>query len=218
MSEIAATLSSASFFRGLPLSARERMSEVCRVRVFNRREVLFMEGAKAHAMYLLLSGCVQLRKTTAGGDETVIRTLQELETFAEVVLFEESRYPVTATALTDVRVLELPRADVRRLLDDRGFRDAFITMLMSRQRYLAERVGYLSAHDVEERFYLFVREQYGAATRITVNIPKKDIAAAIGATPETFSRLIQRLKATGALSWRGRTLALLHTPPPHNGE
>ena len=79
---------------------------------------------------------------------------------------------------------------------------------MTKQRYLAERVRYLTSYDVEERFWRFLREQFGEAERIEPGMSKKDIAAAIGATPQTFSRLTQRLKASGAISWDNNTIVL----------
>ena len=36
-----------------------------------------------------------------------------------------------------------------------------------------------------------------------------DIAAAIGATPETLSRLILRLTQEGRIDWQGKTLKVL---------
>ena len=74
------------------------------------------------------------------------------------------------------------------------------------QRYLAERVRYLTSCDVEQRFAIFLRDQHGMKPVITPGIPKKDIASAIGATPETFSRLMQRLSAEGLVRWEGRAL------------
>ena len=68
----------------------------------------------------------------------------------------------------------------------------------------------MTSQDVEERFFLFLREQYGDAREIDVAISKKEFAAAIGTTPETFSRLIRRLTKERKLSWRGKNLTL-HT-------
>jgi CRP-like cAMP-binding protein len=61
---------------------------------------------------------------------------------------------------------------------------------------------------VEERFFRFIREQYGEKTDVRVTLSKRDIASAIGATPETLSRLINRLSAAKRLSWKGRALRL----------
>jgi len=196
------------FFSELSENACRRLADMSRRRVVDKRELLFMEGAEGRAIYLLISGSLQLVKTSIDGRETVIKTVKQGELFAEVILFEKPRYPVSAVARTKVEVIELPRAGFLRLLDERDFRNDFMAMLMVKQRYLAERIQQLTAMDVEARFVEFLREHYGEAGNITPDLSKKDIASAIGATPETFSRLLQKLEKRGGFSWKGRSIRI----------
>ncbi len=198
----------AQFFSDLSETACKRLAEVSRRRKIEKRELLFMEGTDGKAIYLLTTGRIHLVKTNMDGKETVIKTVKEGELFAEVILFEKPRYPVTAIARTDVEVIELPRAGFLRLLDERGFRNDFMAMLMAKQRYLAERIQQLTSMDVEARFVEFLRDHYGEASTIAPDLSKKDIASAIGATPETFSRLLQKLERHGGFNWKGKTIQL----------
>ena len=196
------------FFRGLARATCEQLAAYSRVRSLRKRETLFLEQSKGSAIFLLVEGSIGLTKTTPDGSAVVIRTVKRGETFGEVILFEQDRYPVTATALAASKVMGFARLDILRLLEHAPFRNDFIAMLMRKQRYLAERVRYLTAYDVEQRFALFLKEQYGERPQLTPTISKKDIAAAIGATPETFSRLLQRLKRERLVQWKGKTLLL----------
>ena len=125
-----------------------------------------------------------------------------------MILFEKSRYPVSAIVCTDAEVIELPRAGFLKLLNEEDFRNDFMAMLMHKQRYLAERIQQLTSMDVEARFVEFLREHYGEKSEITPDLSKKDIASAIGATPETFSRLLQKLEQRDGFSWKGKTIRL----------
>lgn len=198
----------AKFFSGLSEAAGKRLAGLSRRRTIEKRDFLFLEGSEGKAVYLLISGSIQLVKTNADGRETVIKTVKAGEFFAEVILFEKPRYPVTAVACTKAEVIELPRAGVLNLLDLPDFRNDFMAMLMAKQRYLAERIQQLTSMDVEARFVEFLREHYGEKTEITPDLPKKDIASAIGATPETFSRLLQKLEKHGGFIWKGKTIRL----------
>ena len=198
----------AKFFSGLSESACKRLAELSCRRTVTKRDLLFMEGSEGKAVYLLTSGSIQLVKTNADGRETVIKTVKLGELFAEVILFEKSKYPVTAVACTDAEVIELPRAGFLKLLDAPDFRNEFMAMLMHKQRYLAERIQQLTSMDVEARFVEFLRDHYGEKTEITLDLPKKDIASAIGATPETFSRLLQKLEKRGGFSWKRKTITV----------
>jgi CRP-like cAMP-binding protein len=201
-------ISESGYFQGLPEDICVRLAGVSKPRELAKREVLFHEQARGTAVFLMLSGCVQLHKTAPDGTDRVIRIVRPGEVFAEVILFEEDRYPVTATALARSRILAMDRARIIELLDNRRFRDAFIALLLRRQRYLAERVRYLTSFDVEGRFFRFLKENYGMAERIVLDLPKKDIAASIGATPETLSRLVQKLQAAGHLHMSGKHLRI----------
>lgn len=196
----------ARFFSGLSETACKRLAELSRRRTLSRRDILFMEGSEGSAVYLLTSGSIQLVKTSADGKETVIKTIKEGELFAEVILFEKSRFPVTATACTEAEVIELPRSGFLKLLNEEDFRNDFMAMLMHKQRYLAERIQQLTSMDVEARFVEFLREHYGEKEKITPDLSKKDIASAIGATPETFSRLLQKLEKRAGFSWEGKMI------------
>lgn len=201
-----ALLAQAHFFSDLTPASRRRLAEYCMPRDFRKRATLFVEGAQGEAMYLLARGQVQLHKHAPDGSEVVIKVVRPGESFGEVVLFEQSSFPVTATTLTDVRVYTIPVSSVRALLEYADFRADFLSAILRRMRYLAERVLYLTACDVEERLRRFLREQYGAAPSVEVAISKRDIARAIGTTPETISRIIRRMEADGELQWRGRRL------------
>ena len=198
----------AKFFSGLSEAACRRLAELSRRRTVEKRDLLFMECSEGKAVYLLTSGSVQLVKTNMEGRETVIKTVKEGELFAEVILFEQSEYPVTAIACTEAEVIELPRAGFLKLLNEEEFRNDFMAMLMRKQRYLAERIQQITSMDVEARFVEFLREHYGEKQDIIPDLPKKDIASAIGATPETFSRLLQKLEKRGGFSWKGKTIRL----------
>lgn len=196
----------AKFFSGLSETACKRLAGLSRRRTVPKRDLLFMEGSDGNAVYLLTAGSIQLVKTSMDGKETVIKTVKEGELFAEVILFEKSKFPVTAVAVTEAEVIELPRAGFLNLLNEEEFRNDFMAMLMHKQRYLTERIQQLTSMDVEARFVEFLRDHYGEKETITPDLSKKDIASAIGATPETFSRLLQKLEKRAGFSWKGKTI------------
>lgn len=204
--ELAGRLGRCDLFAGLSEESRRMLAAVCGVVQLRKRQVLFSEGQKGQSAYFLLTGAVQLIKTSPAGREVVIRTVQPDELFAEIVLLEGDRYPVTAVALRASRLCRIPGAAFRELLSQPGFRNEFLASVLRRLRYLVDRILYLTAYDVEERFFRFLLEQYGQKSQYELPLSKKDLAAAIAATPETLSRMILRLTAAKKIQWQGRTL------------
>jgi CRP/FNR family transcriptional regulator len=206
--DIERILSHTEFFREIDRSNLSSLAAICIPKKIDKKQTLFLEGQHGHSLFLLVYGRVQLHKSAPDGRDIVIKVIGPGELFAEVVLFEQDHYPVSALALEESLVLMLPKRQVHCLLAEERFRGDFISMLMRKQRHLTQRILNLTLHDVEERFFLFLREQYGDKQEFTVTFSKKDIAAAIWTNPETLSRLIQRLKREGTLTWMGRRIAL----------
>ena len=206
--DITTLLLQSDFFRSMSVSARKAVAAICIPKVLKKREMLFMEGEKGHAMFLMARGAVQLFKSSAEGKEVVIKIVRPGEIFGEAILFERDLFPVSACALTPAEVFLLPKKQFDCLLEEEGFRRDFIAMLLAKQRYLADQIYRLSALDVEQRFFHFLAEQYGEREEYRIDVTKKDVAAAIDALPETLSRLLLKLREEGAVQWDGETLRL----------
>jgi CRP/FNR family transcriptional regulator len=195
-------------FRGMSEDTLARLAAKGKQRRFEQGDTLFVEGTKGSEFFLLMEGDVRLYKTSPEGHEIALRIIRPGEIFAEVVIFEDTTYPASAAALSAGSVFAIGRASFAELLEDNRFRNEFITMLMKKQRYLTERILYLTTYAVEERFFRFLLEHYGTSGVYRVDMAKKDIASAIGTIPETLSRLINRLKGLGVLLWEGNTLSV----------
>ena len=202
MIDPATALLQTRFFDGLSPASRRRLAGISSVRTLERREPLFVEGEPGRAVYLLGQGSVQLHKTARDGREIVIRLVEPGEVFAEAILFEQDRYPVTAAALVPSEVVVMPRQAFHALLAEEAFRSEFMAGLMRKLRYLAGRVLELTTDDVEARLLRFLEARGNGAAAFVLRISKKDVAAAIGTTPETLSRLLQRLEQGGTLRWK----------------
>ncbi len=196
------------YFRGLSGSSKARLADICVPKVLGKKEHVFLEGDKGYSLYLCAEGAIQLFKTSEGGQDVVLKVIRPGELFGEVILFEKGRYPASAVALEKSRVYLMPKIRFHCLLEDPEFRNDFISILMQKMRYLTEKIQYLTAYDVEERFWRFLQDQFGNRDAFSVDLSKKDIAAAIGTTPETLSRLIDRLKKEGKMTWEERKIVV----------
>jgi len=193
-------------FENISQESRAALVDISIPKTVKKKEPLFWEGDKGLTLYILVKGNIRLFKTTSEGKEVVIKVVKPGEMFAEVVLFEQSRYPVSAVALKESLVFMISKHQFTCLLENERFRNDFIGNVMKKLRYLTDQIQFLTTHDVEDRLFMFLEEQYGKKERIVSSLSKKDVAAAIGATPETLSRLLLRLKNEGKVDWTGSDL------------
>ena len=199
-------LKKSGFFQDLSEENKNLLQKLWISRKFNKNEHVFLEGDSAKEIYLVSQGSIQLYKTNLEGKEAVIKIVSEGELFAEVVLFEQDKYPVNALSLSKCHVYALPKEGFMQLLDDISFRNDFIKTLMKKQRYLADRIFYLTSFDVEARFFRFLTEQHGISDKYNLSISKKNLASAIGTNPETLSRLFARLQKEQKILLEDKTL------------
>jgi CRP/FNR family transcriptional regulator len=201
-------LSRSSLFENISVSSMQALADICLPKNLKKKERLFIEGDKAFFLYVLVTGGMRLYKTSPDGRDVVIKVVKPGEMFAEAILFESDRYPVSAVAVATSYVYQIPKHQFNCLLEKADFRNDFLRNLMLKLRFLAEQIQHLTLHDAEERLRLFIRQQYGRSGQVFANMSKKDMASAIGAAPETFSRLLQRLNKEDKLSWVGGAIKI----------
>jgi CRP/FNR family transcriptional regulator, dissimilatory nitrate respiration regulator len=205
---VKAYLDHTELFGPLSEKSKELLAEIALPKSVAKNQMLFSEGEKGFALFLLANGTIQLSKSTAAARDAIIKIVRPGEVFAEVILFEQNNYPVSAMALKKSLLFVLPRERFLALLAHERFRNDFIVLLIRKQRYLTQRIRYLSIGDITERLHCFLKEQYGVRAGIVPGISKKDFAAVLGITPETLSRMLTKLAQQKLASWQGSKLSV----------
>jgi len=97
-------------FKGLSEGARISLSQRLVERRCSAGELVFSKGDTGSAMFLLLSGRVEIFLPPEGGAERVdLKEVAEGEHFGELALFDEKPRSASAAAKEDCVLLELPR-------------------------------------------------------------------------------------------------------------
>ena len=86
-----------------------------RTRRFIKGSRMFEEGWDGNSVFILKSGRVQLSKSVEG-EPVVLTTLEDGAVFGEMALLGEGRRTATATALTDLEVVEIDRKEMDQFL------------------------------------------------------------------------------------------------------
>jgi CRP/FNR family transcriptional regulator len=203
-----AALRETELFSSISASSLAALADICLTKKVRKKEILFMEGEPGLSIYILISGYIRLYTTSEDGQEVSIKTVKPGELFAEVILFEEDTYPVTATALEDCDLLMLPKHQFNCILENAAFRSDFLQNLMKKLRFLTRQIRVLSKASIEDRFFAYLEEMHGRQRTIHCRLSKKDVAASIGATPESLSRLLASLKERDLCTWENHIITV----------
>ena len=195
------TIKNSLFFGGISAELASRMEKAAKPESFARDEMIFFEGDRGEKFFFVAEGLVKIYKSTDSAKEVVLRHIRSGEMFGEVILFESETYPVNAVAMRDTQLYSIRRDMFLKMLEEHEFVRYFTGSLFRKMRYLADRVAFLNAYDVEERFFLFIDEHFGLNPEIKTDLTKAEVAEAIGTIPETMSRLLARLRLNRLVEW-----------------
>lgn len=199
------------------LNEKQLRSVVRTMRVLSLDEgqPLFDYGRPAARYFYLCSGQIKLFRNSPDGGEKVIEIVRAGETFAEAVMFmKKRRYPVSAQAITQTRLLAFDSktmTDLLRSSTDTCFR--MMAKMAMRLRRQLEDIDVLTLHNATFRLVSFLLQQLPDSVvespEIQLDTPKHIIASRLSIQPETFSRTLAKLSKQGLIDVRGQNVVLL---------
>lgn len=178
-------------------------------------EVLFTQGQSADRFFLVRSGQMKLARVSPDGDEKIIEIIQPGQTFAEAVMFMgmKGRYPVNAQALSETRLFAIEQKsflDMLRASPELCFK--LMGALSLRLHALVNQIEALTLQNATYRLVMYLLDQVPQdvqhSPQITLTTPKGAIASRLAIQPETFSRLLARLRDSGLVEVRGHHIVL----------
>jgi CRP/FNR family transcriptional regulator len=194
-------------FQQLNHDAVRAIASLVRDHHYDEREQLFTAGTDADALVIIAHGQVKITQSTASGREQLLRLLQPGDFDGEAVLFTPTERTTTATALTGTQACTISRTDFQKLLQSTP------ALALNVLNALGQRVVALEAQataantaSVAERLATYIVETGAGLGRsdFDLPLPKKDLAAYLGTTPETISRKLTEFSEQGWIEQSGR--------------
>ncbi len=167
------------------------------------KHVLYHQGAKSEALYTVREGAIKLVRHGADGSARIVRIVKPGD-LAGLEVLGGREHDASAVAVGPVRVCRLPLASVERLKAlDPGVGERILEKaaeaLSEAQLWLAElTAGSAPARTRVAR--LLLRLQTGSGRQGVLRLASADIAAILGITVETASRVVAAFKREGILT------------------
>jgi CRP/FNR family transcriptional regulator, cyclic AMP receptor protein len=194
------------FFAGLDAAALERVAAGTRSRRFRRGEVIFHVGDPGDALFIIVTGQVKISVPSETGDEAILATLGPGDVFGELALLDGAPRSATATALSAMEAVVLPRDRFRDLVaTEPAVRDALLASLAAELRRLTNHVEELHFLDITGRLAAcLVRLTSDGGTpigdgeiRLRTSLTQGDLAAMVGSTRQSVNKLLGQFTADG---------------------
>lgn len=188
-------LSECEIFSQLPQESITLLGKTASIRRFNDKEILFSSSQKADGFYAIISGRVEVFRSSENGRKQVLHIIEEGETLGEVPLFEGGCYPASAASITEVEAIYIHGDKfMAASLNNPEILLEMLAVLSRRLRKFVNLIDDLSLKDVSQRLSQYLKERTDNNGITTIDCTKAELANRLGTIPETLSRALNKLK------------------------
>jgi len=201
-------------FKELAEPLLRRLTEIAVEKRFQRGETIFMEGSVSSGFYVVAEGQVKVFKMAPGGREHILYVLGPGEPFGLAPVFHGQHFPASAASMIATSALFFPRPDFVALTASHPELALSILSAQSlRMRRFTSAIESLALKGAPERLadhLLYLAKQQKRTDQVILDMPKKQLANLLGASPETLSRIFNDMSAAGLIRVDGRRIELLN--------
>jgi len=192
----------------------EHIGAVSQLIALDAEQMLFQRGSPARHFYIVMEGQMKLCLQSRGGDEKIVGFMGSGQSFAEALMFGESRtFPVTAIAVMKSALVAIPNAEYLGIL--RASNETCLRMLADLSWRLHSHIREIEALSFENaknrvvNHLLSLAGNANGAMSVTLNETKQSLAARLAIKPETLSRTLRALTEEGSIVVEGRNIQIL---------
>ena len=210
--EILKQIAQIPMFNGLNTEQLEEVAMIIVDQEIKRNQPIFSQGDEAKGLYIVVEGRVKVFKVSFDGKEQILHILGAGEPFAEVAVFTGSSYPASSMTMEKSRLFFIPRQSFYDLLGrNPSLAMAMLATLSLRLRQFSNMIESLSLKEVPGRLathLLLLSDQAGGQDAIRLPIAKTQLASYLGTIPETLSRILGKMTASGYIKTDGPVITL----------
>ncbi len=209
-----ALLARVPLLRKLPPAALETLAPACEVQRFRKGQVIFEEGQRAEAVWIVTRGWIFLLKKNPQGAPVTIFAMTPAEPICGISAFDEGGYSATAVAATETQLLRIPAKTFAKLLERYpDFAKHVLMICCQRIRRMAEAISLAQAPVLQRIAYTLLR--LSRAFGKTVPMTHHELASMVGTRWETSIRTLSAMKRRGWVASSRRRITILS---PHKLE
>ena len=186
-----------------------------RLRRYKKRVLLFQEGDAPAGVFFIHEGKVKTFKTDEGGNEYVTSLSGAGEYVGHLNSLDDTPYSNSAGTLEDCVISFFPLLEFRALLAQHpAVARQFSTLLSQHVAAREQQLLRLAYHSVRKRLadalisYQQLYHPGPAATPPELLVSREYLAGVVGASKETISRMLSKLKDTGLIAISGSRITI----------
>lgn len=215
---IEGVISNLPLFRDVGRSHVALVASHARIEHCRRGALIARQGERLPGVIAVAYGLAKLVLPRRKGEEKVLRFLGANESFGEAAALLDRPCPVDVVALEDTMLAVIPVRPLQQLQErDITFANNLVRTLAEGLLRLVGEIDANSRRSSAQRLAAYLdslaKPQTGSgACAVQLPVTKSALAARLGITKETMSRLLRELKDQGLIAMAGGAITILDRP------
>jgi CRP/FNR family transcriptional regulator, cyclic AMP receptor protein len=214
--QAAELLSRTRLFAGLDADALVRIARQTHERSYRKGSIIFHEGDRGDAFYVVARGTVKIFVSSPRGEEMVLATLQPPDGLGEIALLDDGPRTASAEAIDTVSLLAFTRETFQELLhQDRTIADSMLRSAGRLFRRITSQAADLVFLDLEGRvakLLVAMAEERGQQRDdgivLDLVLTQGELASMVGGSRQSVNQILHALASRGFLDVGGRTVVV----------
>jgi CRP/FNR family transcriptional regulator, dissimilatory nitrate respiration regulator len=212
---IEGVVSNLPLFRDVGRSHVAEVASHTRIEHCRRGTVIARQGERLPGVIFLAFGLAKLVLPRRNGEEKVLRFLSANESFGEAAALLDRPCPVDVVTLADAMLAVIPVRPLKQLQErDITFANNLVRALAGGLLQLVAEIDASVGRSSAQRLAAYLESltvPEGGTDCCAIELPvtKTTLAARLGITKETMSRLLRELKQQGLIAMSGASITIL---------
>ena len=204
-------------FNSLKALTKEELVRIsaCKTsRVIKKGEVIFEEGESLNGVFCIKDGVCKLTKLSANGKDQIIKLVEKGQILGQRSLISDERTNLRATALNDMELCFIPKADLMNdLKKNNNFTMDMLKVMADDLREADDVIVNMAQKSVRQRLaeaLLHINENFGTNPdgTLSVLLSREDFASIVGTATESAIRVLSQFKKEGLISAHGKHIKI----------
>ena len=214
LSRINEILARLDYFHGVAAETLEQLALGTRQIALRRDTPVFRKGMPADTLHIVVSGQVKVYLAPVNAGERVLALVEHGESLDVASVWLGESYLVNAATKRDSYLLFIDRPLLlRQAREDCALAGRLLDAVSLRIGHLMRNMENCLPRSAQQRVACYLTQhrppQSGLVYDVLLPSTKRDIAAKLNLTQETFSRVLRQLKEEGVIEVRGRSIRVL---------
>ncbi|EDP70425.1 transcriptional regulator [Flavobacteriales bacterium ALC-1] len=181
---------------------------------YEKNTVVYKEGQNSNYIYLILKGVVKCYKFDEKGKELTTALHKEDDLFGYTSFTQNIAYRETATALEDVEMVGVSKAELKNVLDNNHRVALEVIQLLTNDitgvKDQLLQMAYSSVQRKTASTILRFAEKINSKPEDPIKISRSDLASVAGIATETLIRTMSDFKKQGLIEMEGRNIKVIN--------